>query len=128
MIISCGGSGGGSDDDSNNAPEITEFEFRLDPFSDVIPASFNVGDDIWMSFGVRDKDKDIEFYVLTIKDATTLAVIMAETEYQLEVSDEADFLYTQADSSVPGTFRYEFYIKDKAGNKSGLIIKNLTIN
>ena len=130
MIISCGGSGGGSDDDGNNAPEITEFEFRLDPLSDVIPASFNVGDDIWMTFGFRDKDKDIYSYVLTIKDATTLAVILAETEYPLglEMDSEGDFLYTQADSSAPGTFRYEFYMKDKAGNKSKLIIKNLTIN
>lgn len=133
MIISCDGSGSGggsSDDDSSNAPKITEFEFRLEPLSDVVPASFNVGDDIWMTFGFRDKDKDIESYVLTIKDATTLAVILPETEYPLglEMDSEGDFLYTQADSSAPGTFRYEFYMKDKAGNRSETIIKNLTIN
>lgn len=133
MIISCDGSGSGggsSDDDSSNAPKITEFEFRLEPLSDVVPASFNVGDDIWMTFGFRDKDKDIESYVLTIKDATTLAVILAETDYPLglEMSSESDFLYTPVDSSAPGTFRYEFYMKDKAGNRSETIIKNLTIN
>ena len=53
---------------------------------------------------------------------------MAETEYQLEQTDETEFLYTSVDSSISGTFRYEFYIKDKAGNTSSTLIRNLTIN
>ena len=44
------------------------------------------------------------------------------------MSSEGDFLYTPVDSSAAGTFRYEFYMKDKAGNRSELKIKNLTIN
>ena len=87
-----------------------------------------MGDDIWLTFVVSDKDKDIQSYFLTIKDATTLTIIMDETEYQLEQADVTEFFYTSADSGISGTFRYEFYIKDKAGNKSSTLIRNLTIN
>lgn len=126
MIISCGGS---SSDDGNNAPEITEFEFRLDPFGDEIPSSFNVDDNILMTFLVKDKDKDLYSYCLTIKNATTLAIVLPETEYLLELegADEIEYLYTPVDSSTSGTFTYEFYVKDKAGNKSETIKKNLII-
>ncbi|MBQ3713006.1 MAG: hypothetical protein II890_03535 [Spirochaetia bacterium] len=127
IALSCdgGGSGGG---DSNAAPEIKELEFRSDPFSETVPASFNVGDDIWLTFVVSDKDKDIQSYFLTIKDASTLTIIMDETEYQLEQADVTEFFYTPVDSSISGTFRYEFYIKDKAGNTSNILSKNLIIN
>ena len=133
IAFSCSGSGGSSDSNgeatpANTAPVISEFEFRLDPLSDTVPTSFNVGDDIWMTFVVSDKDKDIQSYILTIKDATTLTIIMAETEYPMEQTDETEFLYTPVDSDTPGTFRYEFYIKDKAGNTSSTLIRNLTIN
>ena len=129
FVFSCSGSGGGSDSDGENtAPVVKEFEFRSDPYSDTVPASFDVGNDIYMTFAVSDKDKDIKSYFLTIRDTTTLAIIMDKTEYELEQTDETHFFYTQVDSSAAGTSTYEFYLTDKAGNTSTTIKKNLIIN
>ena len=126
IVISCGSSGGGGGDE---APVIRDLSLFADPGDVLETTTFNVGDVVYLAFVVYDEDKDVKSAVLSVKDATTLAVVEPETEVAMDKqTDKEEVYYTYFSPEEAGSFKIYLYVKDKAGNTSNLLSKNITIN
>ena len=126
MVISCSSSGGGGGDE---APVIHDLSLFADPGDVIETTNYSIGDVIYLAFVVYDEDKDVKSAVLSVKDATTLAVIEPETEVAMDKqTDKEEVYYTYFSPDEAGTFKIYLYVKDKAGNTSNLLSKNLTVN
>ena len=127
FVFSCSGGGGG--DDGNEAPVIHDFSLFADPGDVIETTNYSIGDVIYLSFVVYDEDKDVKAAVLSVKDATTLAVVEPETEVAMDKqTDKEEVYYTYFSPEEAGSFKIYLYVKDKAGNTSNLLSKNLTVN
>ena len=126
IVISCGSSGGGGGDE---APVIRDLSLFADPGDFLETTTFNVGDVVYLAFVVYDEDKDVKSAVLSVKDAATLAVVEPETEVAMDKQTEKEEVYyTYFTPDEAGSFKIYLYVKDKAGNTSNLLSKNITIN
>ena len=126
FVLSCSGSGGGGGDE---APVIHDLSLFADPGDVLETTTFNVGDVVYLAFVVYDEDKDVKSAVLSVKDATTLAVVEPETEVAMDKQTEKEEVYyTYFTPDEAGTFKIYLYVKDKSGNTSNLLSKNITIN
>ncbi len=126
LVTSCSSSGGGGGDE---APVIHDLSLFADPGDVIETTNYSIGDVIYLAFVVYDEDKDVKSAVLSVKDATTLAVIEPETEVAMDKqTDKEEVYYTYFSPDEAGTFKIYLYVKDKAGNTSNLLSKNLTVN
>lgn len=124
-FISCSSSSGGGDE----APIITDFEFKSDPFSYSDISSADIGDVVYLTFVVYDEDKDAKSTIISIKDAATLADVEPETEIKMgSQTEKEEYYYTSFTPDTSGTFKFYIYVKDKSGNKSNILSQNLTVN
>jgi hypothetical protein len=126
LVTSCSSSGGGGGDE---APVIHDLSLFADPGDVIETTNYSIGDVIYLAFVVYDEDKDVKSAVLSVKDATTLDVIEPENEVAMDKqTDKEEVYYTYFSPDEAGTFKIYLYVKDKAGNTSNLLSKNLTVN
>ena len=82
LVISCDSSSGGGGGDE--APFIHDLSLFADPGDVIETTNYSIGDVIYLAFVVYDEDKDVKSAVLSVKDATTLAVVDPETEVAMD--------------------------------------------
>ena len=123
-FISCSSRGSGDE-----APVIYNLSIFADPGDPYETTTYSIGDVVYLAFVVYDEDKDVESAVLSVKDAASLAVIEPETEIAMaEQSDKKSVYNYYFSPDEAGSFKLYLYVKDKAGNKSNILSKNITVN
>ncbi len=127
-VLSC--SGGGGDGDDDNAPFIQNLTLLADPGDYIETTSFSVGDVVYVAFEAYDEDKDIKSAIAIFYDAATLD-FKGEVELALPKQTDKGMLYFLTfipEAGDIGTSKLYLYIKDKSGNESNVLNKNITVH
>ena len=123
LLAGCGSSGGGSSDNIGD-PQISNLKAKAhqNDFYEIL--SFPVGSTVYFEFTEYDEDLDInKIYAEVKKDGT----VPIEYEYSVsQPSVECNMIFHR-DFNVPGTYIVKIKVKDKDGNESNVLSKEIIV-
>ena len=123
LLAGCGSSGGGSSDNIGD-PQISNLKAKAhqNDFYEIL--SFPVGSTVYFEFTEYDEDLDInKIYAEVKKDGT----VPIEYEYSVsQPSVECNMIFHR-DFNVPGTYIVKIKVKDKDGNESNILSKEIIV-